>query len=256
MSDWGAAERAEGQRQDVRHTKWLARLFGRRSERPGGRIPTAGHGWAETVAAYRWLDTPDVGIQAMLSGQAPATLERIRAQAAVWLVQDTTCLTYGTTPPKAAMGPVKRNTREEYGLHSTGALTPERVHVGVVGRKGWQRPEEPLAQQRTSAPAGSQGLKAPARSHRPVRPLWWGPWPSATGSSRSGVWTRGAGSHTTGQRGSSAPRVIDALGREPRRGLDGPRCSRQPPWGHAPSPAPARLSGHPDRAPSREQPRQ
>jgi hypothetical protein len=167
MSDWGAAERAEGQRQDVRHTKWLARLFGRRSERPGGRIPTAGHGWAETVAAYRWLNTPDVGIQAMLSGQAPATLERIRAQAAVWLVQDTTCLTYGTTPPKAAMGPVKRNTREEYRLHSTGALTPERVHVGVVGRKGWQRPEEPLAQQRTSKSlaahkrsrwlAGSQG---------------------------------------------------------------------------------------------------
>ena len=41
MSDWVEAELAECQRQDARHTKRLARLFGRLSERPVGSIPMA-----------------------------------------------------------------------------------------------------------------------------------------------------------------------------------------------------------------------
>src|SRR5215831_17461730 len=55
MSDWVAAELAECQMHDVRHTKRLARLLGRLSEHPVGSISTACHGWAETVAAYRFL---------------------------------------------------------------------------------------------------------------------------------------------------------------------------------------------------------
>jgi hypothetical protein len=51
MSGWVEAELAECQMHDVRHTKRLARLFGRLSARPVGSIPTAWHGWAETVAA-------------------------------------------------------------------------------------------------------------------------------------------------------------------------------------------------------------
>ena len=57
-----------------------------------------------------------------------ATLERIRAQEIVLLVQDTTFLKYGTTQPKAGMGTVKIKTREEYLLHPTVVFTPERIH--------------------------------------------------------------------------------------------------------------------------------
>jgi hypothetical protein len=64
----------------------------------------------------------------MLSGHTHATLERIRTQAVVLLVQDTTFLHDGTTQPKAGMGTVKINTREEYLLHLTVAFTPERVN--------------------------------------------------------------------------------------------------------------------------------
>ena len=59
---------------------------------------------------------------------------------------------YGTTQPKAGMGTVKIKTREEYLLHPTVAFTPERVNLGVVGMKVWQRPEQPVAQQRKSKP--------------------------------------------------------------------------------------------------------
>lgn len=63
-----------------------------------------------------------------MSGHTHATLERIRTQEVVWLVQDTTFLNYGTTRPQAGMGTGKIKTREEYLLHPTVAFTPERVN--------------------------------------------------------------------------------------------------------------------------------
>jgi transposase-like protein len=152
MSDWIEAELRECQRHDARHTKRLARLLDRLSERPVGRMPTACQGWAETIAAYRFLHNSDIGVQEILSGHTHATLERIRTQEVVLLVQDTTFLHYGTTQPKAGMGTIKIKTPEEYLLHLTVAFTPERVNLGVIGMKLWQRPEEPVAQQRKRKP--------------------------------------------------------------------------------------------------------
>jgi Transposase DNA-binding len=83
MSDWIEAEMAACQMHDARHTKRLARLLDRLSVRPVNSIPTACHGWAETVAAYRFLDNPDIGVQEILSGHTHATLERIRTQEVV-----------------------------------------------------------------------------------------------------------------------------------------------------------------------------
>jgi hypothetical protein len=98
------------------------------SARPVGSIPAACHGWAETVAAYRVLHNPAMEGQEILSGHTHATLERIRTQAVVWLVPDTTVLNDGTTQPKAGMGPVQLNTRAAYRLHPPVAVTPERVN--------------------------------------------------------------------------------------------------------------------------------
>jgi Transposase DNA-binding/Transposase Tn5 dimerisation domain len=160
MSDWIEAELAECQMHDARHTKRLARLLSRLSARPVSSIPAACHGWAETMAAYRFLNNPDISAPEILSGHTHATLERIRTQEVVLLVQDTTFLNYGTTQPKAGMGTVKIKTREEYLLHPTVAFTPERVNLGVIGMKVWQRPEQPVAQQRKSKPiAGKESYR-------------------------------------------------------------------------------------------------
>jgi Transposase DNA-binding len=128
----------------------------RLSEKPVHSIPSACHGWAETVAASRFLDNPAIGEQEMLSGHQHATLERIRAQEVVLLGQDTTFLNYGTTPQKPGMGTVKGKSREEYLLHPTVALTPDRVNLGVLGAKWWQRPEPPGGQERNRKPIAEQ----------------------------------------------------------------------------------------------------
>jgi hypothetical protein len=50
---------------------------------PVPSIPTACHGWAETMAAYRFLDNPAMGEQEIRSGPIHATLERLRTQEVV-----------------------------------------------------------------------------------------------------------------------------------------------------------------------------
>ena len=65
---------------DARHAKRLAVLLTRLGAQPIRSIPSACHGWTETVAAYRFLDNPHVGFEEILSGHKQATLERIHAQ--------------------------------------------------------------------------------------------------------------------------------------------------------------------------------
>lgn len=152
MSPWVAEEMAESQMHDARHAKRLAALLTRLGEQPVSSIPYACHGWAETVAAYRFLDNPAVGCPEILSGHKAATLERSRSQAVALLVQDTSFLNYGTLQPKVGIGTVKERLGEEYLLHTTVVFTPERVNLGVLGAKLWQRPEESVAHERARKP--------------------------------------------------------------------------------------------------------
>src|SRR5215813_3983054 len=152
MSEWIETELAENQMRDLRHTKRLAHLLERLSEQAGSSIPRACHGWAETLAAYRFLDNPRVGRKELLAGHQQATLERRQAQEVVLVGQDTTCLNYGTLRPKTGVGTVKERTREEALLPLTVAFTPQRVNLGVLGFRMWQRPEEPVAHERARKP--------------------------------------------------------------------------------------------------------
>src|SRR5262245_26179740 len=141
MSQGIETELAESQMHDRRHAKRLSHLLEQLSEQAVSSIPRACHGWAEPLAAYRFLDNPRVGLKEILSGHQHATLERLQAQEVVLLVQDTTFLNYGTLRPKTGVGTVKERMREEYLLHLTVAFTPQRVNLGVFGLRMLQRPE-------------------------------------------------------------------------------------------------------------------
>jgi hypothetical protein len=138
---------------DARHAKRLATLLRQLSERPVSSIPSVCRGWAETVAADRFLDNPNGGFEEILSGHQQATRERLRTQEVGVVVQDTSCLNSGTLQPKAGMGTVKERIRDEYLLPTTVAFTPARVTLGVLGAKLWQRPEEPVAHERARKPS-------------------------------------------------------------------------------------------------------
>ena len=113
MSAWIETELAESPLHDRRHAKRLAHLLERFSEQSVNSIPRACHGWAETLAAYRFLANPRVGRKEILAGHQHATLARLQAHEVVLLVQDTTFLNYGTLRPKTGVGTVKERRREE-----------------------------------------------------------------------------------------------------------------------------------------------
>lgn len=105
MSTWIAEEMAESQMRDARHAQRLATLLTRVGERPVSSIPSACQGWAETVAAYRLLENPSVGVAEILSGHKQATVERVRTQAVALLVQDTSFSTTALASRRLGWGP-------------------------------------------------------------------------------------------------------------------------------------------------------
>jgi hypothetical protein len=152
MSNWVERETVASSMQDVRHKNRLQKVLHRLSDKPTHSIPGACQQWSDTLAAYRFLDNPRVDHRRILSGHKASTVERIGAHEVVLLVQDTTFLEYGITQSKPGFGTMKVTEHEQYLLHPTVAFTPERLNLGVLEVKLWQRPEERVAHLRSNKP--------------------------------------------------------------------------------------------------------
>ena len=149
MSDWVEREIAASSMEDVRHKNRLKKVLQSLSDKPTQSIPAACQQWSDTLGVYRFLENPRVDHERILSGHKSAAVERIRAQDVVLLVQDTTFLEYGVTQGKPGFGTLKVTEHDQYLLHPTVALTPERLNLGVLDVKLWQRPEKAVAHLRS-----------------------------------------------------------------------------------------------------------
>jgi hypothetical protein len=137
MSDWVERETAASSMGDVRHENRLKKVLQSLSDKPTQSIPAACQQWSDTLGVYRFLENPRVDHERILSGHKAATVERIRAQDVVLLVQDTTFLEYGVTQGKPGFGTLKVTEHDQYLLHPTVALTPARLNLGVLDVKLW-----------------------------------------------------------------------------------------------------------------------
>lgn len=152
MSDWVERETAASSMQDIRHKDRLRRVLQRLSDQPTQSIPGACQQWSDTLGVYRFLDNPRVDQHRILSGHQASTIERIGAEKVVLVVQDTTFLEYGVTRSKPGFGTMKETEHEQYLLHPTVAFTPQRLNLGVLEAKLWQRPEQRVGHLRASKP--------------------------------------------------------------------------------------------------------
>jgi len=98
--------------------------------------------WQRSSVRYACQGQPIVTMQQILSAHESATLERIKSQPVVLLVNDTTQLNYVVERKKESIGTIRPQERTRYHLHPTIAVTPDRVCLGAVTGKFWQRPEE------------------------------------------------------------------------------------------------------------------
>lgn len=114
---------------------------------PKCSINAACGGWDETQAAYRFFDNPNVTPEKILRAHADATRRRIQLEDVVLVVQDTTELDFTKHAPQDAKCLNKVSRKGLYD-HSHIAFTPEKLCLGVLDAKLFDRTADSLGKSR------------------------------------------------------------------------------------------------------------
>lgn len=135
---WAEEELAEIELGDTRLNKRAQILLDLFSERPSLSIPGACNGWGETQAAYRFFSNEAIDWSAILAPHQKQTQVRMKAQAVVLCVDDTTELDFNGQQIEG-LGRLSYEAQRGMYLHPTYAVTPERVALGVLNVQMWAR---------------------------------------------------------------------------------------------------------------------
>jgi hypothetical protein len=130
---------------DKRLDRRCVRVLETLAAQPQASINAACSGWSETMGAYRLFDHPHVEPEKILAPHRDATLRRIREEAVVLIIQDTTEYDFTAHPPRDARC---LESAERFGCydHTSLAVTPEQVCLGVVGQELFDRDPGSLGQ--------------------------------------------------------------------------------------------------------------
>jgi hypothetical protein len=115
---------------------------------PEASLPQAMENRAALKAAYRFFDNSAIESQDILGGHILATYRRMTEVEVVLAVQDTSYLDWSHHPHTSGLGPLATEEGQGLLVHSTLALTPERVPLGVLQQQIWAREANTYAQLR------------------------------------------------------------------------------------------------------------
>jgi hypothetical protein len=118
--------------------------------RPTAAIPQACGSWAAAKAAYRFFDHESTTMDRLLEPHRGATVERMRGEPVVLIVQDTTSLNYTTRPDMQGIGPIGSWANGPRGLmlHNTMAFRPDGLALGLLDVQCWPRTRFGIKKQR------------------------------------------------------------------------------------------------------------
>jgi len=152
QSAWLDGELAACSLADERLTKRLRKLLGQVGGAMGQSLPFACQDWANAKAAYRFLSNDRVNEADILAGHFQSTRDRAgAAEGLIFVLHDTTEFTYQREAPEAVgitkcvnsgrdkAGRVRSHTVCGILMHSSLALTPEGVPLGLAAVKVWTR---------------------------------------------------------------------------------------------------------------------
>lgn len=141
--DWVNAEFECVPIDDERIVKRLAKTTGLLFQNPSSSIPEACNSWAETKGAYRLLDNDKVTPTSVITGHRQQTIERMKQHNIVLNIQDTTSLNYSNLLNTADLGLYSDSeTAKGLLLHSSFAVTPDGVPLGILWQEYWSRDPE------------------------------------------------------------------------------------------------------------------
>lgn len=136
---WAADEFGDADLGDVRRTARLVQLATVLGANPTASLPDATADPATLKAAYRFFANNAVPPDAILLSHIEATTRRMHTVPLVLVPQDTTYLDWTTHPATTGLGPLAAPAHRGILLHTSLALTPERVPLGVLQQQRWAR---------------------------------------------------------------------------------------------------------------------
>jgi hypothetical protein len=99
--------------------------------------------WSDTKAAYRFVSNPKVTAEKILEPHQLSTVSRMQAQSVVLAVQDTTELNYTSLKKTKGLGTIGSSPKlRGMHVHTTLALTPDRVPLGIIDQYTWICPPQ------------------------------------------------------------------------------------------------------------------
>ena len=139
--DWAQEEFGHADLGDARRTARLVQLASALGTRPSMSIPEASGSMACTKAAYRFFANQDIRSQAIMESHVASSIVRMREVDTVLAVQDTTSLNWSQYPSTTGLGPIDDHHTQGLMVHTTLAMTPEHVPLGVLEQQVWARSE-------------------------------------------------------------------------------------------------------------------
>jgi hypothetical protein len=136
---WAEEEFGEADLGDVRRTARLVQLATLLGAQPSASLPVAASEWADLKAAYRFFDNDCVRAEAVLDSHVQATVRRLQTVPLALAVQDTTYLDWTDHAATTGLGPLAAPTHQGLLAHTTLALTPEHVPLGLLQQQTWAR---------------------------------------------------------------------------------------------------------------------
>ena len=104
---------------------------------PGKTIPQTFKSWGEIKACYNFFSNDRVSDQKLLRPHTEKTIDRIKEHPVVLLPSDTTEINYSAK--EAMVGKERLVYGEGIWIHSTIAVTPERLMLGIADVNFWHR---------------------------------------------------------------------------------------------------------------------
>jgi hypothetical protein len=141
---WCRDEFAALELQDARLNRRCIELATQLAMQPNGPINQACEDWADTKAAYRFFDNDKATPKRIRAPHHQRTVERMTQHQQVLAVQDTCFLNYTHHPQTAGLGAIgtKDQNQRGFGMHSTLAMTPQGMPLGLLTQDFFIRPAD------------------------------------------------------------------------------------------------------------------
>jgi Transposase DNA-binding/Transposase Tn5 dimerisation domain len=138
---WAVIEFEDVDLGDARLEKRLWSVAEDLSRQPEYPINQASHDAAATKAAYRLFDNEKVTPERIFAVHRKRSLERMHKEPVVLAIQDTSFFNFSSHKKTNGLGPIGDRDKDAQGLilHSTLAVTPRGLPLGVLSHRCWAR---------------------------------------------------------------------------------------------------------------------